>query len=180
MIDELLPTARDLMTQEYLAFRPSLGVLDAVSGLERHPEDTAFVLDEHDRLLGVLTEKECLRILGARAYDEAIAETVQDVMCATPSILAPSTDLYTITQAFLSCSCGMLPVVDGDRVLGGVSQLSMLRVFLAVFRHRAAALGSIERTADDLKGRPEAIEQMQRVFAKLDRNQIATLLHRSE
>lgn len=55
----------------------------------------------------------------------------------------------------------------------------MLRVFLTVIRHRATAIDSIERTGQDLKERPESIEQMQRVFATLDRDQLATLLRRS-
>ena len=180
MVHELFPIARDLMTQGYLAMRPSLPLLDAVARLEHHPEDTAFVLDEHDRFLGVLTEKECLRILGARAYDDAIADTVKDVLCATPRFLAPTTDAYAIAQAFLSCSCGMLPVVENDRVIGGVSQLAMLRVFLTIFRQRAAALGSIEQRSADLKGRPDSIEQLQRVSANLDREQLTSLLRRTE
>jgi signal-transduction protein with cAMP-binding, CBS, and nucleotidyltransferase domain len=177
-MNELIPTARELMTKEYLAVRPSLGLLEAVSVLERDPEDTAFVVDEHETFLGVLTEKECLRTLAARAYDEAIAETVEDVMCPMPAAIAPTTDAYTLAQAFLSQSCGTLPVLENGRVVGAVSQITMLRTFLAVFRHRTAELGTIEQTADDLKERPTAIEQMQRVFANLNRDQLATLMHR--
>ncbi len=98
---EQIPTARELMTDEFLAVRPGLGLLDAVAVLEGTPEDTAFVIDEHDRLVGIITEKECLRILAARAYDEAIAETVRDVMSPPPSTITPSTDAYAVAQAFL-------------------------------------------------------------------------------
>jgi CBS-domain-containing membrane protein len=178
-MSEQIPTARELMTQEFLAVRPTLGLLDAVAVLEDAPEDTAFVIDEHDRLLGILSEKECLRALAARAYDEAIAETVKDVMCASPATLTPSTDVYTIAQAFLSCSCGMLPIMDGPRVAGAISQLSMLRVFLAVFRKRTEERGEIEQSARDLRGRPESQERMQRVAANLDREQLASLFSRN-
>lgn len=174
-----IPTARDLMTREFLAVRPGLGLLDAVAVLEDAPEDTAFVLDEHDRLLGIITEKECLRALAARAYDEAIAESVQDVMCAPPASIVPSTDAYAVAQAFLSCSCGMLPVMDGARVAGAVSQLTMLKMFLTVFRKRTADRGEIEQTAEDFKGRPESMERMQRVAGNLDRHQLASLFSRN-
>ena len=178
-MNELIPTARELMTTDYLAVRPSLGLLDAVARLEGGLEDTAFVVDERERVLGVLTEKECLRALAARAYDEAIAETVQDVMCEAPASLDPTTDVYAIAQAFLSTPSGMLPVVENDRVVGAVSQLTLLRTFVAVFQHRVSELGAIEQTADDLKGRPEAKQPMQRMFANLDRDQLATLLRQS-
>ncbi len=177
-MNELFPTARELMTQDYLAVRPSLGLLEAFDQLEQHSEDTAFVLDEHDRFLGVITEKACLRTLSARAYDDAIAETVQDVMCPPPALLEPTTDAYTAAQAFLSCSCGLLPVIDSGVVIGGLSQLGLLRIFVAVFRHRATSLAGVEQTAGDLKDRPESKERMQRVASNLDRNQLASLFRR--
>lgn len=176
---EQIPTARELMMHEYLAVRPSLGLLDAVAVLESQPEDTAFVIDEHDRLLGLITEKECLRALAARAYDEAIAERVKDVMCAPPAMITPTTDAYAVAQAFLSCSCGMLPVMEGRRVVGALSQLAMLKAFLSIFRKRAAERGEIEQTAEDLRGRPESKERMQRVAANLDRDQLASLFSRN-
>jgi DeoR family transcriptional regulator, catabolite repression regulator len=179
-MDELLPTARDLMTQEYLVVPPSLGLVDAIERLAHDPEDTAFVLDGEERFLGVLTEKECLHVLSARAYDDAIADTVADVMCTSPAALSPATDVYAIAQGFLTCACAVLPVIENGRVIGAVSQLTMLRTFVGVFRHRAAAQGEVEQTAEDLKGRPESKERMQRVFSHLDRDQLASLMRRHD
>ena len=75
-MDELLPAAGDLMTGDDLAVRPSLGLLEAVGRFERYNEDTAFVVGEHGRLIGMLTEKRCLRALAARAYEERVAASV--------------------------------------------------------------------------------------------------------
>ncbi|CAN5779043.1 hypothetical protein BH24ACI4_BH24ACI4_09780 [soil metagenome] len=177
-MDVMLPTAGELLTQDYLTVSPSLPLLDAVGQLERHAEDTAFVVDESGAFKGVLTEKDCLRALAARAYDGGVAETVQDVMTPPKSAVGSATDAYAVAQAFLECSCGMLPVVDEGRVAGAVSQITMLRTFLGVFGHQAKELGTIEQTADDMKGRPETKEQMQRVSANLDRDQLATLSRR--
>jgi len=176
---DLLLTARDVMTQDYLAVRPSLPLLDAVGRLKQHTEDTAFVLDEHDCLLGVLTEKQSLRTLAARAYDPFIADTVADALSPAPAVLSPSTDAYAITQAFLGCSCGMLPVLDHGRIVGGVTQVAMLRLFIELFRRRGAAQQGIEQNAGDMKGRPSSMEQMQRVAGKLDREQLASLLRQA-
>lgn len=176
---EQIPTARELMSDRYLVVRPSDPLLDAVAKLEGSPEDTAFVLDERDEFLGIISEKECLRTLAARAYDEGIAETVRDAMCPSPAALAPSSDAYSVAQALISCSCGMLPVLDGSRVVGAISQLTMLKAFLAVFRARSQERGDIEQTAEDLKDRPESKERMQRVASNLDRDQLASLFSRN-
>lgn len=177
-MDVSLPTARELLTEDYLTVRASLPLLDGVAQLERHPEDTAFVVDDHGAFVGVLSEKDCLRALAARAYDGGIAETVQDVLSPAPTSVATTTDAYAIAQAFLNSSCGMLPVVDDGRVVGAISQITMLRTFLGVFSHQAEELGAVEQAADDLKDRPESKEQMQRVAANLDRDQLATLFRR--
>jgi CBS domain-containing protein len=178
-MDELLPTARDLMRGDYLAVRPSLGLLEAVGRLERYNEDTAFVVDEHGRLIGMLTEKRCLRALAARAYDESDAASVEDVMAALPPCLALSADAYAIAQTFWSCSWSVLPVADGGHIVGAVSQLAVLRALLGVISHRARARHVVEQTADDLRERPEAIERLQRVCSRLDRRQLMELFRRS-
>jgi CBS domain-containing protein len=177
---ELLPSASDLMTKEYLSVHPSLSLVEAVERLAHDPEDTAFVIDDLQRLVGLLTEKECLHVLAARVYDEAVVDTVEDVMCRIPTVLTPKTDVYAIAQAFHGCSCAVLPVIEDSRVLGAVSQVAMLRALLAVIRHRSATHGTAEQTAEDMKQRPGSIERMQRVFGSLDRDQLSSLLRRQQ
>ena len=50
----------------------------------------------------------------------------------------------SIAQTLSSCAAGMLPVVEHERVIGGVS-LPFLG-FLIVFHHRAAAFAERKRT----------------------------------
>jgi len=178
-MDELLPTVRDVMTDRYVALRPSASLLEAVSALEGHAEDTALVVDEQQQLLGLLGEKDCLRVLSARAYDGVTAETVQDVMSPAAVVLSPDTDAYAAAQAFLASPYGMLPVIEDGRLTGAVSQLGLLRTFIGVLQHRSTALHEVEQTAEDLRDRPEAKEPMQRVASNLNPDQIATVFRRS-
>jgi CBS domain-containing protein len=176
---EQLPTAGDLLTREYLVLAPALPILDAIHRLERDRAHTAFVFDEHDALVGLLTDKDCVRVLGARAYDEAVAETVGDVMTPAPDSVTPATDVYTIAQVFGTTPAGMLPVVDHGRVVGGVSQRALLRAMLELYRHRSEAWANVERACADLKDPPTSIERMQRVFADWNPEQLASLLRRN-
>lgn len=177
-MDELLPTARDLMTSTYLAVRPSVSLLKAVSRLERYNEDAAFVIDERGRLIGMLTEKHCLRTLAARAYDESGAATVADIMVPAPPPVTAAADAYTMAQTFWACPFGVLPVVAGERMIGAVTQLAVLRALLAILSHRSRILGIVEQTVDDLACHPESIERLQRLYARLDRRQLLELFRK--
>lgn len=179
-MNQAFPTARDLMSPEYLTVTPASPLIHAVARFEVHPDDTAFVVDGENRLVGLLSEKDCLHRLAAHAYDATTAETVEQVMTPDVAPLAPDADPYLIAQTFHTCACGVLPVIEDGRLVGAVSQRAVLRAFLAVLRGRAEEQSAVEQSAEDLKERPEAIERMQRVFAKLDREQLATLLHRRQ
>lgn len=179
MIDEPIPTAADLLSRDYLALSPSLPLAQAVERLDKDHCHTAFVLDEHDQLLGVLTAKDCLRALGARAYDEAGADTVEAVMHTDAPRVGPDADLFAVAQTFESTPAAMLPVIQDNRLLGGVSQLRTLRALLAVLRYRAELEAGGEQVRHDLEDRPTSIERMQKVFADWTPEQIASMLGRS-
>jgi CBS domain-containing protein len=181
MIEEPIPVAREMMTREFLAVLPTLPLVEAVVALERDRAHTAFVVDEEEQLLGLLTDKDCLRALGARCYDEAGPHTVGEVMVACPaSEITVRTDAYALTQAFLQTPAGMLPVVEGGKLVGGVSQLAVARALLGVLRQRAELFANGERVRHDIEDRPTSIERMQKVFADWTPDQIASLLRRNK
>jgi CBS domain-containing protein len=181
MIEEPVPVARDLMTREFLAVLPTLPLAEAVLALERNRAHTAFVVDEEERLLGLLTDKDCLRALGALCYDEAGPQTVGEVMVeCPPKEITVRTDVYVLTQAFLQTPAGMLPVRDAGTLVGGVSQSAVARALLEVLRQRAQVISNGEQVRQDIEGRPASIERMQKVFADWSPDQIATLLRRNK
>ena len=179
MLEEPVPTARELLTQEFLALPPTLPLVEAVDQLQRNRWHTAFVVDDQGRLVGLLSDKDCLRAVAARVYDESAAEVVADVMLDHPPCVSPGTDVYTLAQFFLTIPAGLLPVLDGERLIGGVSQLAALRALLGVLRHRTTLQEEGEQVRQDLTDRPTSIERMQRVFADWTPEQIASVLKRS-
>ena len=72
MYDVDLPTARDCMTTRarVLAFSPEEDVLEAMAELLARHFAAAPVVDADERVVGMLTEKDCLRILANLAYDD--------------------------------------------------------------------------------------------------------------
>lgn len=176
MFHEPIPTAADLLSRDFLALNPSVRLTDAVEHLHRDRAHTAFVVDHQQHLVGLLCEKDCLRAVAARAYDEAVSETVQDVMQPAPPAVERSSDVYALAQTFLATSAAMLPVVHEGKLVGGVSQAAALRALLRVLRDRARLRSDGEAVRVDLEQRPASIERMQKVFADWRPDQIASLL----
>ena len=64
-------TARDCMSGSLIAFRPDMEVLEAVRILVENRISGAPVIDHIGNLVGMLTERDCMKIaLGAGYYGE--------------------------------------------------------------------------------------------------------------
>lgn len=180
MTEEPVPTAGDIMTREFPAVLPSLLLFDAVLVLGRARVPTAFVVDENQQLVGILTDKDCLRALAARCYDEAGPQTVQDVMVTPSPQVTSRTDLYALTQDFLGTPAGILPVIDDGTLIGGVTEEAVFRALLGALHRRTRLLADSEQVQQDIEDRPTSIERMQKVFADWSPAQIASVLRRTK
>ncbi|MCC7044847.1 MAG: CBS domain-containing protein [Acidobacteria bacterium] len=124
-------TAADIMTRDLITFRPDEQIRTAIDQLLRYRISGAPVVGEGRRLLGTLSEGDCLRAISAGSYDgEPVKgeQLVSDLMNAAPLTITPSTDIYAITQTFVKNDVRRLPVVDDGRVVGQVSRRDVLKV----------------------------------------------------
>ncbi len=124
-------TASDIMTRDLIMLQPDQAIRSAIDLLLRHRISGAPVVDEGRRLLGTLSEGDCLRAISAGSYDgEPVKgeQRVRDLMNHTPLTVTSSTDIYAITQTFVKNEVRRLPVVDNGRVVGQVSRRDVLRV----------------------------------------------------
>jgi CBS domain-containing protein len=126
-----VPTAAEIMTRDLVTFRPDEAIRTAIDLLLRHRISGAPVVGEGHRLLGTLSEGDCLRAISAGSYDgEPVKgeQLVRDLMNPAPLTITPSTDIYAITQTFVKNDVRRLPVVDDGRVVGLVSRRDVLKV----------------------------------------------------
>ncbi|WP_235864791.1 CBS domain-containing protein [Pseudothauera lacus] len=118
---------KDYMIGDHLAFRPDTNVLDAIHQLLQHHLSGAPVTDESGRLVGFLSEKDCLKIAVNASYFDGRGGMVQDFMAREVVSLSAEANLVDAIEIFISKPYRCLPVVDDERVVGQIARRDVLR-----------------------------------------------------
>ena len=119
--------ARDLMITDLVVLRPEMGIHHAVSLLMKRDISGAPVLDQHGTVVGILTEKDCLRLLTqGRESSEIPAGIVAEYMTDQVTTMPQDMDIYYAAGMFLRHVYRRFPVVDGEGKLVGILSRSDL------------------------------------------------------
>jgi len=125
-----VPTASDIMIRKLVTLRPETAISEATALLLKHKISGAPVTDADGRLLGLLSEFDCLRALASSEYNlDAHDDLVMvgDLMTESMHTIGPDLDLFAIAHEFVTLRVRRLPVVDGAVLLGQVSRRDVLR-----------------------------------------------------
>lgn len=179
MTEVVLPTAGDWMSKDILTFRPDDDLFAAIDQLLSNHYAAAPVVDEDEALVGILTEKDCLRVLSNVAYENDLdGGKVKEFHSVIGAVASPNMDLFRVTDLFLSTNFPLLPVVEEEHLVGVISRRDLLRG-VRWFREQLNRLqGDFERAAGHQSDRPRSIESMQRTFAQSSRDQLVRLFRR--
>lgn len=106
---------------------------DAVAFLLDRAVTGAPVLAEDGAVVGILTEKDCLRLLTLGTDDgQPVRGRVGDFMTASPVTVSPDMNVYYVAGLFLHHSFRRLPVVAGGRLVGAITRFDILRAIRAL------------------------------------------------
>ncbi len=120
-------TAADIMARSEATLDPESDIYAAMERLLKRRLTGAPVVDDEGTLLGMLTERDCLKVMVDGALDGLPRAKVRDYMTSPAESITPTASLYDVAQVFLTRSYRKLPVVDRDgRVIGQVSRRDIL------------------------------------------------------
>lgn len=180
MLDVPLPTARDCMTTRVLTFTPDQDLFEAMAQLLKHSFAAAPVVDGDGRLVGMLTEKDCLRVLSNVAYEDDLeGGKVRDYQSPIRLVCAPGMDVFGVADRFLACNFPLLPVVEGEKLVGVISRRDTLRGVQELRTRFDRAHQRFQSVAGRQADRPRAIEHLQQAAANTSKAQLANLMRRT-
>ena len=120
----------DYMIKNLITFKPETDIMEVVNTLINNRITGAPVLTENKELVGLIDDKDCLRILFASAYHNMPVDkpTVAHYMSNVMKTVSPDTDIYEVANIFLTTIYKRLLVVDDDgKLLGQISRHDVLR-----------------------------------------------------
>jgi CBS domain-containing protein len=132
-----VPTTRDFMTSRVVTLPAEMSALEAAEILVQNSISGAPVVDDEDRLLGLLSEYDCLRAVAAAEYEmdaHDLSETVGTLMTRRCHTVSPDLELFGLAHEFVRLRVRRFPVVEDQRLLGLVSRRDALRAALELRR----------------------------------------------
>lgn len=128
MTIQRLPTVREFMDKFVDTLAPDTDIWDAVDFLLEKRVTGALVADSKGKLVGILTESDCLKLLTLGGPDhDAPKGNVKDFMTSAVESIPPSMDIYYVAGLFLNKNFRRLPVVEDGRIVGAITQFDILR-----------------------------------------------------
>ena len=118
---------RDYMTRTLVTLKPDTEILHAVHTLIEHDIAGAPVLDEDGSMIGMLTEKDCMRVVLNSTYYSEYGGTVAEFMTTEIEVLAPEDTIVDAATRFLEKRYHRYPVLENDRLVGQISRRDVMR-----------------------------------------------------
>lgn len=163
---------RQIMTTDVVFVRPSTPVHEIAQLLVNHRITGVPVVDEHERLVGIVTEHDLLAqhtkihfpryiqvlesvvVLGQAHFQEelrrTLATTAAELMTREVVTVTPATDVIEVAAIMFDRRVNPVPVVEGRRVVGIVSRSDLIRlmVWLDEQTGESAGRAAAERAGD--------------------------------
>jgi len=135
--DRKATKVRERMSRNPATVTPDGGLKDAIWKMEHGHFRHLPVVDEHDKLIGMLTDRDVRQIKPSLAFtskeDAAVqlwSISVQQAAGFDPISVKPDTTLKEAAELMLRCHVGGLPVVDDhDKLVGILTYTDILREF---------------------------------------------------
>lgn len=122
--------AQDYMATRLISFGPETSLQDAIRALQEYGISGAPVVDAGGRLVGMLSELDCIRAVTdqtGRGADAGIKGQVADYMSRNPDRVAHDADLTEVARLFMQQGRRRLPVVRSGKLVGQISRRDILR-----------------------------------------------------
>jgi predicted transcriptional regulator len=118
---------KDYMSSKLVTFTPDMEVMAAVNLLVKHGIAGAPVVDQDGKLVGMLSERDCLQIAFIAAQDSCVAGPVSQFMSTKVETVEPDMNLTQLASMFTSKPWRRYPVLEGGKLVGQISRSDVMR-----------------------------------------------------
>ncbi len=124
---------KEFMAAGLVTFAPNQDVREAIKLLIEKRIAGCPVVDNRGNLVGMLSQKDCLKVAMDAAYHDHWGGKVSEFMSTNVKTVAPDTKMIEIVELFQKEPYGRYPVVKENRLVGQISRLDALRALLVAW-----------------------------------------------
>ena len=118
---------RDYMTTDLITVSPRDEITQVVRLLIEHDISGLLVVEEGYRVVGVVTERDCISVATSADYYEEWGGPVERYMSAPVETVAPEENLVDVAERMTKSQYRRFPVVDDGHVIGILTRRDVLR-----------------------------------------------------
>ncbi len=122
---------KDYMTKRLITFRSDQSMEEAMQTLLEKRISGAPVVDENQKLVGILSEGDCLKEIIRGKYNNSphSSDIVASYMTTEVRTIDPEMNIFEAAGKFLNERIRRFPVVKNGILLGQISQKDVMRAF---------------------------------------------------
>lgn len=118
---------KDYMSANLVTFTPNMGVQQAIRLLIEKRISGAPVVDKVGDLVGILSEKDCMRIALTSGYHGESAGRVSEYMQPIVKTVDADDSIVEVASRFLQEDYRRYPVLKDNRLVGQISRRDVLK-----------------------------------------------------
>jgi len=118
---------RDYMSRKVVKLRPDMEILRAVHHLINGRVSGAPVVDENGNVVGMLTERDCMKVVLNAAYHQEHGGLVSEFMATNVEDIAPDLSIVDAAKQFYEKKYLRYPVVENGQLIGVLSRSDVMR-----------------------------------------------------
>lgn len=120
---------KDYMTKrgKLVTFKPYDKVYQVIKALIKHSISGAPVVDESGDLVGIISEKDCLKVMLEMAMHKMYGGLVENYMSKEVTSIGQDQSIIDAVEMFQNSNFRRFPVLEGTKLVGLISRRDVLR-----------------------------------------------------
>jgi len=132
------PLISDVMDKTFVTLKEDMDVYKAIDILLNKSITSAVVVDDFDRIVGILSEKDCLNLLTRGAYHGLPSARVSDFMTKKVVTSKASIDIFEAANIFMKHFFRRLVIADEDnKMIGQITRRDLLKIIRKLKKQQA-------------------------------------------
>ena len=122
----------DYMIRDPICISVDSDILQAISEHLLHKISGSPVVDNDGKLVGILTERDCIKVAVNAGYFSGFGGKVSNYMSSEIETVSPNDNLIDIAEKFIISSYRRFPVIENGELVGLISRRDILQALKKV------------------------------------------------